>query len=527
MKKDGLQEPAKEDNVSEREIQTVRELLDTAARDYGNRTFIKFADGDNIIEKSYITLRDNSYAISRYIRSFSQERMHIAIIGKTNYEYLTCLTGILISANVSVPFAPDISVEEACDLFERADIDMLFYEDDFEPSAQEISRRYGKFKNMVNLGSRETFEEIYKKYSEDSEYAYLSEVETDPEKCAAIIFTSGTTGKRKGVMLSTRNLISNINYKELEFGEDDVVLSVLPMHHIFCYSGDFLKTIKDGVAVCLNGDLSQIGRNLQRFEPTIIRAVPMICSTLLRKVQAYERRNPDLTPRQAAEAVFGRRFKWLISAGAYLSPKLVSDYAKYGIMLRQGYGMTETGPRVSVSVFSDYRADSSGKIISICQVRTQNGEIQVKSPSVMMGYYKDPEETKAAFTEDGWLKTGDLGRITDDGYIYITGRVKNLIILSNGENISAEEIERRFCDEPLVKEVVAYGENDMITAEIFPDTTYAQEHGVEDIRSSLEMLIHKANENANAYTEIGALKIRETPFPKTASGKIKRNIVTF
>ena len=108
MKKDGLQKPAKEDNVSEREIQTVRELLDTAARDYGNRTFIKFADGDNIIEKSYITLRDNSYAISRYIRSFSQERMHIAIIGKTNYEYLTCLTGILISANVSVPFAPDI-----------------------------------------------------------------------------------------------------------------------------------------------------------------------------------------------------------------------------------------------------------------------------------------------------------------------------------------------------------------------------------------------------------------------------------
>ena len=157
VKKDGLQEPAKEDNVSEREIQTVRELLDTAARDYGNRTFIKFADGDNIIEKSYITLRDNSYAISRYIRSFSQERMHIAIIGKTNYEYLTCLTGILISANVSVPFAPDISVEEACDLFERADIDMLFYEDDFEPSAKEISRRYGKFKNMVNLGSRETF----------------------------------------------------------------------------------------------------------------------------------------------------------------------------------------------------------------------------------------------------------------------------------------------------------------------------------------------------------------------------------
>lgn len=144
-----------------------------------------------------------------------------------------------------------------------------------------------------------------------------------------------------------------------------------------------------------------------------------------------------------------------------------------------------------------------------------------------MGYYKDPEETKAAFTEDGWLKTGDLGRTTDDGYIYITGRVKNLIILSNGENISAEEIERRFCDEPLVKEVVAYGENDMITAEIFPDTAYAQEHGIEDIRSSLEMLIHKANENANAYTEIGALKIRETPFPKTASGKIKRNIVTF
>lgn len=512
--------------MTNKQIINVRDLLDDAAERYGNRTFIKYNLDGEVQERSYTTLKENALAAARYIRCVCPERMHIALIGKTNYEYLTVLTGILISGNVAVPFAPDISVEEACELFDNADIDILFYENDFEEKANKICEKYTRLKRSVNLGSRETFAEIYEKFNGESEYAGLSQVEIDPEACAAIIYTSGTTGVRKGAMLSTRNLISNVTYEELEFEGDDVVLSVLPMHHIFCFSGDFLKTIRDGVTVCLNGEISKIGENLQLFQPTIMRVVPMICETLLRKIRAYERKYPAVTPVEAAQAVFGKRFRWLISAGAYLSPNLVKDYAEHGVILRQGYGMTETGPRVSISDFSNNKTDSSGKILSICQVRTVNGEIQVKSPSVMMGYYKMPDETAKMFTEDGFLRTGDLGRI-DGGHIYITGRLKNLIILSNGENISPEELEKKFCDDPLIKEIVVYAENDRIVAEIFPDYKYAEYNEIPDLQAELNQKIREANEGDTCARQITALKIRSAGFEKTASGKIKRNTVYF
>ncbi len=509
-----------------KKIINVRDLLDDAAERYGDRTFIKYSLNDEVIEKSYMVLNENALAVARYIRCICPDRMHIALVGKTNYEYLTVLTGLLISGNVAVPFAPDISVEEACELFDKADIDILFYENDFEYKANEIAENYSRLKRIVNLGSGETFEKIYQKYNSESEFAELSEVTIDPEACAAIIYTSGTTGIRKGTMLSTSNLISNITYQELEFRDDDVVLSVLPMHHIFCFSGDFLKTIRDGVTVCLNGEISKIGENLQLFQPTIMRVVPMICDTLLRKIRAYERKYPDVTPVEAAQAVLGKRFRWLISAGAYLSPNLVNDYAEHGVILRQGYGMTETGPRVSISDFSNHKTDSSGKILSICSVRTVDGEIQVKSPSVMMGYYKMPDETAKMFTDDGWLRTGDLGHI-DGGHIYITGRLKNIIILSNGENISPEELEKKFCDDELIKEIVVYAENDRIVAEIYPDYKYAEYNEIDDIQAELNHKIREANRSDTAARQITALKIRSTSFEKTASGKIKRNTVYF
>lgn len=512
--------------IMSKKIINVRDLLDDAAERYGDRTFIKYSLNDEVIEKSYMVLNENALAVARYIRCICPDRMHIALVGKTNYEYLTVLTGLLISGNVAVPFAPDISVEEACELFDKADIDILFYENDFEYKANEIAENYSRLKRIVNLGSGETFEKIYQKYNSESEFAELSEVTIDPEACAAIIYTSGTTGIRKGTMLSTSNLISNITYQELEFRDDDVVLSVLPMHHIFCFSGDFLKTIRDGVTVCLNGEISKIGENLQLFQPTIMRVVPMICDTLLRKIRAYERKYPDVTPVEAAQAVLGKRFRWLISAGAYLSPNLVNDYADHGVILRQGYGMTETGPRVSISDFSNHKTDSSGKILSICSVRTVDGEIQVKSPSVMMGYYKMPDETAKMFTDDGWLRTGDLGHI-DGGHIYITGRLKNIIILSNGENISPEELEKKFCDDELIKEIVVYAENDRIVAEIYPDYKYAEYNEIDDIQAELNHKIREANRSDTAARQITALKIRSTSFEKTASGKIKRNTVYF
>lgn len=503
---------------------SVRELLDSGAEKYGDSTFIKFIRNGAIEERSFIKVRSDSLAVCRWIRSLSEKRMHIAIIGKSNYEYITCLSGILISGNVAVPFAPDISVEEAAELFKRADIEMVLYEQEFSENAERLKELCPFIKFAVNLGDLEKFDRIYNEYSDSSQYAALSDIEVDKNACCVIIFTSGTTGIKKGVALSTLSLVGNIMYQDYItdiFTPNDVALSVLPMYHIFCFSGDYIKNLKDGVQVCLNGSLKDIIKNLTVFEPKVVRVVPMIAQTLLQRVKAILARNPEMQVKEAVTQVFGRNIQWLISGGAYLNPELIDEYEKLGIFLRQGYGMTEAGCRISVPDNTAAR-ESVGRIIDLCEARIQNGEIQVKTPTVMLGYYKMPEETKEMFTEDGWLKTGDIGEITEDNQLFITGRVKNLIILSNGENVSPEAIEKKFADVELVSEVLVFAEKDRIIAEIYPNYEYAELENIEDIQTVLEQTVDRMNKTAKASHIISEVRVRTEPLEKTASGKIKR-----
>ena len=503
---------------------SVRELLDSGAEKYGDSTFIKFIRNGAIEERSFIKVRSDSLAVCRWIRSLSEKRMHIAIIGKSNYEYITCLSGILISGNVAVPFAPDISVEEAAELFKRADIEMVLYEQDFSENAERLKELCPFIKFTVNLGDLDEFDRIYIEYSDSSQYAALSDIEVDKNACCVIIFTSGTTGIKKGVALSTLSLVGNIMYQDYItdiFTPNDVALSVLPMYHIFCFSGDYIKNLKDGVQVCLNGSLKDIIKNLTVFEPKVVRVVPMIAQTLLQRVKAILARNPEMQVKEAVTQVFGRNIQWLISGGAYLNPELIDEYEKLGIFLRQGYGMTEAGCRISVPDNTAAR-ESVGRIIDLCEARIQNGEIQVKTPTVMLGYYKMPEETKEMFTEDGWLKTGDIGEITEDNQLFITGRVKNLIILSNGENVSPEAIEKKFADVELVSEVLVFAEKDRIIAEIYPNYEYAELEKIEDIQTVLEQTVDRMNKTAKASHIISEVRVRTEPLEKTASGKIKR-----
>ncbi len=516
-------------NDAYEKIHTVRDLIDNSARVYADKPFIKYLNGDEIVEKSFIKLREDSLALCRYIRRVCDRRMHIAVIGKTSYEYITALTGTLISGNVFLPFAANISVEEAVQLFEDGDVEAMFFENDFAESAAQIIEHYDKLKVSVNMGNSEWFAHIYEKYNSESKYAELSEVELDPKECAAIIYTSGTTGVRKGVMLSSENLIANVTYPELELDSDDVYLSVLPMHHIFCFSCDYFKPLLDGLTVCLNGDMANIGRNLAVFQPTTMRLVPMICEALIRKVNILHKKFPDMRPREVAEKVFGKNIRWIAVGGAYLAPGLVAEYEKYGIMLRQGYGMTETSPKITTADFTEVNKDSSGKILkSICDVRIVDGEIQVKGKSVMLGYYNKPEATAEMFTEDGYLKTGDLGRFSEDGeHLYVTGRIKNLIILSNGENISPEELEKKFADEKTIKEIVISAENDRIVAEVYPDADYVRMLDIPDLQAYYEERVKEANKGEKAEREISRIRIRDIPFPKTTTGKIKRKSITF
>ncbi|MBQ7117396.1 MAG: AMP-binding protein [Clostridia bacterium] len=501
-------------------LTTVRNLIEFSVEKNGEKDFCRYIRDGELSVKSYREFYRDCISVCRYINSVTKEKINIAFIGNTSYEYIACLTGMIFSGNTVVPFSPDITAEEAAVLFEDADIQMLFCEEEFIDRADEISKSYDGIKSVVSLGDAAWFAEIFERYS-DEMYAEYSAEECNPDECALIIYTSGTTGKRKGVMLSNRNLAANSSYKVYSMDDDDISFSVLPMHHIFCYACDVLKTVFDGGTLCLNGEMVNLYKNLLIFEPTIMRIVPSLCKSILTRIKISEKRHPELSAREAAELVVGKNFRRMIAGSAFLSGAVIDEFEKYGITARQGYGMSECSPRITTSDFSDKLKYSNGVLIGTDDVRVRGGEIQVKGPSVMLGYYKREKETAEAFTEDGYLCSGDLGYIKDN-HIFLTGRKKNLVILSNGENISPEEIENRFADEAVIKDVIVKAEVDSLVAEIFPDWLYAEMTGVENMEEALSEIIDKVNTTLKSDRQIHYFKIRETPFRRTSTGKIIR-----
>ena len=275
--------------MSNKNITTVKDLVNFAAENHGEKDFCKFFRDEEIEVKNFAEFREDCLAVSRYIKTIEKEKMHIAFIGKTSYEYIACLTGMICSGNVVVPFDPNISVEEACTLFQDADIQMLFCEEEFLPKAEEIQKTYKGIRQVVSLGDWHWFDNIFKTYSAESEYAHLSDTLIDPYECALIIYTSGTTGERKGVMLTNSNLISNSCYDTYKALDGEICLSVLPMHHVFCYACDVLKVLYDGTTICLNGALPNIYRNFLIFEPTNTRIVPLLCKAIITKIKISEK----------------------------------------------------------------------------------------------------------------------------------------------------------------------------------------------------------------------------------------------
>lgn len=506
---------------------TMRELIETQAQKYGEKTFIKFIKDKQVNEKSYLDLRNDSLCVCRYIRSLSERKMHVAVIGKTNYDYIACIAGVLMSGSIVIPLAHDISGKEAADILNRADADVLIYDNNFKPNAQYVKNHCRRIEFYKDITDSDDFQRIYSDYSESSEYARLSDFKVDKDECCIIIFTSGTTGVKNGVMLSSNALIGNITYNDYYpiFKEGESALSVLPMNHVYCFSGDFIKNLKDGITLCLNENISDLRNNLLTFRPHSMRVVPMIAAHLLQRIKMQCSRNPDMTKQEAAESVLGDNLKWLISGGAYLNPEIVSEFSEYGIMIRQGYGMTEAGCRISVP---DVRVSekSVGRVIDICKVRIRDGEIQVDTPTKMLGYYKKDDETKNAFTDDGWLKTGDIGEVTDDGQLYITGRVKNLIILSNGENVSPEAIEKKLNAFPIIDESMIFSKDDMLYASIYPNSDYVHINNISNVSREIEKIIDSVNLTAKPSHYLSGFELRKEPLPRTQTGKLKRNNVS-
>ncbi len=499
-------------------VKTLRDLVERSAALYGDKTYIKEKSGKDVIEKSFNDMLNNSRSISSYLLSENDDKIHAAVIGPTSYAYLISYFGTVSSGNVIVPLDAQLPCPDICELLQRADVSVFFYDARYAPMLPAIKAACPNVTTYVCLQKTEEGENIPAILAKYEPAAELPEV--TPDMLASIVYTSGTTGKSKGVMLSHGNFADNTFARDGESSTEDVTLTVLPIHHIYCFTCDILLSLRYGATVCVNDSMMRIAMNLKLFQPTVILLVPMIAETILKQIKAASAAKPEIPPQMIAQAVFGGRLRGIYSGGAYLAPEIMEEYAKFGIPMAQGYGMTECSPRISNSILGEENYGDVGVIVNRCEVKIEDGEICVKSPSVMQGYYKDPEETAKTII-DGWLHTGDLGYV-DKNRVFITGRKKNLIILSNGENVSPEELENKFAGNDMIAEVLVYAEEGFITAEILPNPEYFKDADKTAVVDALNELIKKINTTVTSSKTIRRIRLRDKEFDKTTSKKIKR-----
>lgn len=509
--------------MNKADVKTLQDLIVQSAACYGEKTYIKEAVKRDIVETSFAQLLENCKKLCTFENKISGgKKFHAAVIGGTSSAYLTAYFGTVCGGNVIVPLDAKLSCEDLCDHLNRSDSEVFFFDVRYSEMIPEIKKNCPAIHTYVCMQDAETDGAVSLSHvlSENAPCSTLPEI--DPASCAAILYTSGTTGKSKGVMLSHSNLIDNTMCQDNESSPEDVILSVLPIHHVYCFTCDILLSLRYGATVCVNDSMMHIPQNIKRFEPTLILLVPMIAETIYKKIQAAAAATPNVPISAIARAVFGPKLRGIYSGGAYLNPELAEAYIELGIPIAQGYGMTECSPRISTGDLSNPSKDSVGPIVNGCTVKIVDGEIWAKSPSVMMGYYKDPAATAETLTEDGWLRTGDLGFVDENNCVHITGRKKNLIILSNGENVSPEELENKFAGLDWLSEVLVYAEEETICAEIFPNPEYCAEMSAEDIQKLCREHINKINKTVSGSKAIHRIRIRDTGFDKTTSNKIKR-----
>ena len=502
-------------------VKTLQELVAQAAAEYGDKAFIREKNGNDDADTSFAQLYENCRRLSSFLKERSGgEHFHAAVIGATSAAYLTAYFGTVGAGNVIVPLDAQLMGEDLCDHLCRADVSVFFYDKRFAAQLDEIKAGCPKITTYVSLQDDDsaefTLSAVLAKY-EPMEWEPL-----DPKTLAAILYTSGTTGKSKGVMLAHSNLIDNAMCQDNESDPSDVLLTVLPIHHVYCFTCDILCSLRYGATVCVNDSMLRIPQNLKRFKPTIILLVPMIAETIYKKIRAASEQMPGVPVQAIAADVFGGRLKGIYSGGAYLAPELVTGYRELGIPISQGYGMTECSPRISTARWDDPSVGDVGTIVNGCEVKIVDGEIWAKSPSVMQGYYKNPEATAETLTDDGWLMTGDLGYVDEKGHIFITGRKKNLIILSNGENVSPEELENKFAGLDWLADVLVYAEDGVITAEALFSPEFVQTHSPEEAVKLFREQVEKINKTVTSAKAIHCLRVRKVDFDRTTSKKIKR-----
>ncbi len=536
--------------------ETFERMIDGLSERYGSRTAVSYRRHPHDPEAVNVSFRALSYDVHALADSAVRAGMsgaHVALVGGISYEWLLSYLALQIAGATVVPLDREWLAEDLSATARFADCRFLLCDADIADKGKLIAEENGiplipmRDQDGAGVAAMVREGDPYRKYTGP----------VDTRAPSAIVFTSGTTGKGKGVMLCQDGILSDIYQalKILEAGERTIV--TLPPHHTYGSNIGMLALLYAGANLYLSSGIKHILREMKEFKPDFMILVPLYVETFHRKIvtalrekrmegvvgamrrvsNGLRRMSLDLRRQffRGVLSAFGGELRLIACGGAPLREEQIKFFEDLGITLLNGYGITECSPLISCNRNEFVCRGSVGVPLPSLEVKIEEpdengeGEICVKGPSVMLGYYKQPEETAAAIDEDRFFHTGDIGKLSEDGVLYITGRIKNLIILSNGKNIYPEEIEGALSAIEGVTEVVVYegqsergSEHNQVVAEIFPDRELLEGRGVTDLDAYFHGKIEAYNKSCVKYKQIGLVRLREEEFPKNTLRKILR-----
>ena len=554
-----------------RTVTDLRELINSSAALYGDRTayLIKNVPGGSYVPKSYRDLKNDIDAFGTALVEMGLKNKHIAVIGETRYEWVVADLAVINGVGVAVPLDKELPVSELANLAQRAHLSAVVFSAKVEKRLLEAVRDVEGIEYLISMDAEQSTEDILsmkelieqgKQHIRKGIRAYL-DAEIDPHAMSILLFTSGTTGLAKGVMLSSYNIVSNVMNmsKYVHVNADDISLSVLPIHHTYEFTCNQMTVLFQGGTLAICEGLKHVVKNMNECHATIIVAVPELFEVMYKRIwrQAEKSGRADKLKKglqvartlrrfniksmrklfKDVHSAFGGNMRMFIAGAAPVDPEMIESFNLMGINTFQGYGLTESSPIVAVHRDRYHHGSAVGPAMPETEIRIEDpdedgiGEILTRGPSVMLGYYENPEAT-AEVLRDGWLYTGDYGYLDEEQFLHITGRKKNVIVTQNGKNIFPEEVEYYLLKSDYIKEVVVTGEQDdksgnlVVTAHIVPDQEMLRQNEGKLSDAEMEKLFKKQVDIANAqmppYKRVKRIQLRSEEFEKTSTMKIKR-----